>query len=304
MLRRTAQLAAVLVSLSAAAGAQEVAADAAVERGEYVFHAAGCYGCHSDVKGKGAPLAGGRRLQTPFGVFIGPNITPHRENGIGSWTLEDFSRALLHGVSPKDAPYYAAFPYTSFSRMTEEDVADLWAYLQTVEPANKANAAHELEFPYNWRWLNNLWRALFFSPGEFDPGAPPETVAEDARDRWRRGAYLVRVLGHCGECHTPRDWLGNTDEDLFLAGNAAGAEGDPVPNITPEPDTGIGDWSLSEIEGYLAFGMDPEGDFAGGAMAEVIEHTTGKLTAEDRRAIALFLVSVTPIERNVPRKTD
>ncbi len=304
MLRRGLLLAALLAPL-AAANAQEagqVASDeAASRRGEYVFHAAGCYGCHTDVKGKGAPLAGGRRLKTPFGDFLGPNITPDPDHGIGNWTLADFTRALREGVSPAGDPYYPAFPYTSFSRMTEEDIADLWAYLQTVEPADTENGAHELDFPYSWRWLTGIWRALYFSPGDFEAGDPPTAIAEEDRDNWNRGAYLVRVLGHCGECHTPRGGLGAMDESLFLAGSKQGAEGAPVPNVTPDPATGIGDWSLADIEGYLKIGMDPDGDFAGGAMAEVINHTTGKLTPEDRRAIAVFLKSVPAVERKVSR---
>jgi mono/diheme cytochrome c family protein len=273
--------------------------DEAVRRGEYVFNAAGCYGCHTDVKGKGAPLAGGRRLNTPFGVFIGPNITPDPEHGIGKWTLADFTRAIREGVTPQGDPLYPAFPYTSFSRMTDVDLADLWAYLRTVEPAATENEPHELNFPYSWRWLTGIWQALFFSPKEFEPGGPPAAVDIKDRDQWQRGAYLVRALSHCGECHTPRGVLGAMDEDRFLSGSSTGAEGEAVPNITPDPATGIGGWSLSDIEGYLAIGMDPDGDFAGGAMAEVIQHSTGKLTPEDRRAIALYIKSVPAIEHKV-----
>lgn len=300
MLRHVLQLAALLLPISAVA-AQEPVDEAAVRRGEYVFHAAGCYGCHTDVKGKGAPLAGGRRLKTPFGDFITPNITPDAEHGIGNWTLADFRKAIRQGISPAGDPFYPAFPYTSFTGMKDEDIADLWAYLQTIEPAGTVNAGHELDFPYNWRWLTGVWRFLYFSPGEFKPGDPPATVAKDDADAWSRGAYIVRALGHCGECHTPRGALGAMDNEQFLAGSADGAEGDPVPNITPDLHTGIGNWSISDIEGYLAFGMDPKGDFAGSAMAEVIERSTGKLTPEDRRAIAVFLKSVPAIERKIDR---
>lgn len=275
--------------------------DAAIRRGEYIFNASGCYGCHTDVKGKGAPLAGGRRLKTPFGDFLGPNITPDPDRGIGGWTLADFTRAMREGVSPAGDPYYPAFPYTSFSRMADTDIADLWAYLQTVEPSDTENQAHELDLPYGWRWLIGIWRMLYFAPGEFQAGDPPQSVADEDHEDWKRGAYLVRVPGHCGECHTPRGWLGAMDESLFLAGSEDGAEGEPVPNITPDPATGLGGWSLSEIEDYLSIGMDPDGDFAGGAMADVIEHGTGRLTPEDRRAMAVFLKSVTPIARKVTR---
>lgn len=275
--------------------------EAAIRRGEYIFNAAGCYGCHTDVKGKGAMLAGGRRLKTPFGDFLAPNITPDPDHGIGNWTLQDFTRAIREGISPSGDPYYPAFPYTSFSRMAESDIADLWTYLRSIEPADAENKPHELDFPYGWRWLTGVWQMLYFAPGDFQAGDPPESVAAKDHGHWKRGAYLVRVLGHCGECHTPRGDLGAMDESLFLAGNAVGAEGEPVPNITPDAATGLGSWSLPEIVDYLAIGMNPDGDFAGGAMAEVIRHSTGKLSPEDRRAIAVFLKSVTPVERRVRR---
>ena len=275
--------------------------EAAIRRGEYIFNAAGCYGCHTDVKGKGAPLAGGRRLKTPFGDFFGPNITPDPDHGIGNWTLQDFSRAIREGVSPAGDPYYPAFPYTSFSRMAESDIADLWAYLQSVESAESENKPHELDFPFGWRWLTGFWQMLYFAPGDFQAGDPPPSVAAEGHEQWKRGAYLMRVLGHCGECHTPRGRLGAMDDALFLAGNPAGADGEPVPNITPDPETGLGNWSLAEIADYLAIGMDPDGDFAGGVMAEVIERGTGKLSPEDRQAIAMFLKTVRPLERRVKR---
>lgn len=297
-------LAALFLPLSGATAqemGQEPVDEAAIRRGEYLFSASGCYGCHTDVKGKGAPLAGGRRLKTPFGDFFGPNITPDPDHGLGGWTLADFTRALREGVSPAGDPYYPAFPYTSFSRMEAEDIADLWAWLQTVEPADTENVEHELDFPYGWRWLTGIWRALYFAPGDFNAGDPPATVKAEDGETWRRGAYLARVLGHCGECHTPRGGLGAMDEDIFLAGNPAGPEGAPVPNITPDRATGIGGWSPADIVGYLEIGMDPDGDFAGGAMAEVIDHTTGKLTPADRRAIAVFLKSLPAIERKITR---
>lgn len=300
MFRRGLLMAALFLPFAGAA-AQEASDEAAILRGEYVSHAAGCSGCHTDVKGKGAPLAGGRRLKTPFGDFLGPNITPDPDHGIGDWTLADFTRALREGASPNGDPYYPAFPYASFSRMTDGDIADLWAWLQTVEPKDTANGDHDLNFPYGWRWLTGVWRALYFAPGEFEAGDPPAAVGEADLETWERGAYLVRVLGHCGECHTPRGGLGAMDAELFLAGNANGAEGAPVPNITPDRATGLGGWTMAEIEDYLEIGMDPDGDFAGGAMAEVIERTTGKLTPADRRAVAVFLMFVPAVERKIVR---
>lgn len=278
-----------LGAVLAPAVAAETGADA-VARGEYIFHAAGCFGCHTDVKGKGAPLAGGRVLKTPFGTFFGPNITPDKENGIGGWTLEQFTKALRKGIAPGGRSYYPTFPYPSFAGMTDDDVADLWVYLSTVEPAPRANDKHKLGFPYSWRRLNGVWKALYFAAAPFDPGAPPAGIAD--AETWRRGAYLVSALVHCGECHSPRGALGAMRQDKFLAGNPKGPEGKPVPNITPHRKRGIGGWSEGDIVTYLEMGMDPDGDFAGGAMAEIIDHSTAKLTAQDRRAIAVYLASL------------
>ena len=299
MLRRRLLLAVFLISL-APAGARAAADSAAVGRGEYLFHAAGCYGCHTDVKNKGARLAGGRQMKTRFGTFYGPNITPHRETGIGGWSAADFHRALRDGVSPAGAAYYPAFPYTSYTGMTDDDIADLWAYLQTVEPSATDPPDHELAFPYSQRWLMGMWRALYFSRGPFDA----ETPAPDGVDNaaiWRRGAYLVRALGHCGECHSPRADLGSIDATRELAGNIDGPDGGVVSNITPHRGTGIGGWSTADLSTYLEIGMDPEGDFVGGAMAEVVEYTTGKMTPEDRAAIIGYLRALAPIDHKITK---
>ena len=270
----------------------------AVRRGAYIFHAAGCYGCHTDVKGKGVPLAGGRALETPFGTFFGPNITPDPVHGIGGWTQEDFARALREGVAPDGRSYYPAFPYPSFTGMSDADVADLWVCLSTVAAAPRANDAHEMAFPYGWRGLNGIWKLLYFKPARFEAGEPPDGVAD--REAWRRGAYLVSAPGHCGECHSPRGALGAERRDHALSGNRKGPEGKPVPNITPHTRRGLGGWSAGDIATYLEIGMDPEGDFAGGAMAEVIEHTTGNLTPGDRKAIAVYLLSLPPVDGPAP----
>ena len=160
-----------------------------VTRGQYVFQAAGCFGCHTDVKGNGPPLAGGRALVTPYGTFYGPNITPDPVHGIGGWTLDDFTRALRTGVAPDGRPYYPAFPYTSFTGMTDADIADLWAYLRTVAPVARADDAHKLEFPFEWRWLNGVWKLLYFAPAAFEAGEPPDSLADPKS--WRRGSAIA-----------------------------------------------------------------------------------------------------------------
>lgn len=304
MPRRCLTLAAVLFPLAAilfplaALGAQDTVDRDAVRRGEYVFRAAGCAGCHTDVKDEKTPLAGGRALRTPFGTFYGPNITPDPDYGIGGWALEDFTRALREGLSPDGGYYFPAFPYTSYSGMADDDIADLWVYLQTVAPSSRARREHDLDFPYGMRWLLGPWRYLYFQPVPFDADLPAPAVVESP-GVWRRGAYLVRALAHCGECHTPRGSLGARDGDRELAGNAQGPDGDPAPNITPHNPTGIGVWSADDIVFYLEIGMKPDGDFADGAMAGVIEHSTGTLSGDDRQAIAAYLLSLPPVDRKI-----
>jgi mono/diheme cytochrome c family protein len=280
---------AVLLALAGPLEAQDAAQggdDSAVERGRYVFQVAGCLGCHTDKKGGGQPLAGGRALVTPFGTFHTPNITPDPETGIGAWRQEDFVNALRHGTSPDGDPYYPAFPYPSYAGMTDDDITDLYAFLMAQPPVSRQNRDHALDFPYNLRFTLGIWQALFFEPAVFEPA--PERDAE-----WNRGAYLVRHLGHCGECHSPRGFLGAVDAGQELAGNPAGPDGDKVPNLTPGPG-GLSEWSDSDIAYALKSGVTPDGDFLSDAMGEVIENSTSRLTDGDLAAIAKYLKDLPP----------
>ncbi|AWK87266.1 cytochrome c [Azospirillum thermophilum] len=260
-----------------------------VGRGAYLFRAAGCLGCHTDEKNGGTPLAGGRGLATPFGTFYSPNITPHPERGIGRWTDADFIRAFRKGKRPDGASLFPVFPYASYTRMTDRDLLDLKAYLFAQPPSEAVNKAHDVWPPFSWRFLVPVWQAMYLTPGPVpdDPGKPPE---------WNRGRYLVDALGHCAECHSPRTLLGGLDADRYLAGNPEGPDGDEVPNITAHKTEGIGDWTPGDITLLLELGLTPDGDVAGGAMGEVIRNSTSKLTAEDRSAIAAYLLSVPPKE--------
>ena len=263
---------------------------AAIARGQYLFNAAGCRNCHSLEKG---PLpGGGGPLKTPFGIFYGPNITPHRKFGIGGWSDADFIRAMREGTAPDGRHYYPAFPYTSFTKMTDDDLRDLKAYIFSLPPVARRSRDHALRFPYNIRAGLWLWKRLYLEAGPFkrDPGRSAE---------WNRGAYLVEALSHCGECHTPRGTLGALDRGMWLAGAKDGPEGEAVPNITPDPKTGIGRWSLEEITESLEMGMLPSGDTFDSPMATVVEHGTSKLTDADRRAMAVYLKALKPIEHRV-----
>jgi mono/diheme cytochrome c family protein len=268
-----------------AAGPDEIA------HGAYLANAAGCVGCHTDSAHGGQPYAGGRALATPFGTFYSPNITSDQETGIGRWSDPQFLNALRDGVRPDGANYFPVFPYPSFTKITDADALAIKAFLFAQPAVRQANRKHDVAFPISWRFLQNGWKLLFFSPGPF-------RQEPERSEAYNRGAYLVTALAHCGECHTPRNWFGATEPSRFLAGTSHGPDGKAVPNITPDRKTGIGDWSEDDIVTLLATGQTPDFDFAGGAMAEVVKNTA-RLTDSDRRAIAAFLRSVPPVP--VPR---
>jgi len=266
-------------------GAPAVPDPAAVARGQYLFDAANCVGCHTDKARGGARLAGGRAVETPFGAYVSRNITPDLEHGIGAWSDADFLRALRDGRSPSGAHYFAAFPFASFTRMTDRDITDIRAYLATQPAAAAANRPHDVPFPFDVRLTMLAWRALYFEEGPLapDPGRDAE---------WNRGAYLVEAVAHCGECHTPRTWLGGREDDRRLAGSRLYGNGaSRAPNITPDPVDGIGRWSIDDIVAVLRSGTVPSGDTVGAPMSEVVEGTA-KLTDGDRRAIAVYLKSL------------
>lgn len=251
-------------------------------RGAYLAKAAGCVGCHTEAKENATPYAGGRALKTPFGTFYGPNITPHPGAGLGRWSEADFVRALRLGVRPDGAHYFPAFPYPSFTRMTDADMRDLWAYLRTLPPAARQNQSHELRFPFGWRFLVVAWKWLFFSPGAFAADATRSPLVE-------RGAYIVEALGHCGECHTARNFLGGPKRKRFLAGAAKGPDGDRVPNLTPSR---LKNWSDDDLKGFLQTGLKPDGDVPAETMGEVIRNTTAELTPGDLAAMIAYLRSL------------
>ncbi len=273
-----------LVALLLGAQGTSALAQGDAKRGEYLSKAAGCKGCHTEAKEGATPYAGGRELNTPFGTFYGPNITPHLQAGIGKWSEAEFLRALRLGERPDGGHYFPAFPYPSFTKITDADARDLWAFFRTLAASDRANRAHELRFPYGWRFLVGAWKFLYFEPGP----QPPEAAATPAA---RRGAYLVNALGHCGECHTPRNWLGGPDHSRAFAG-AKLADGGGAPNLTPAR---LKKWDDAELKEFLAFGLTPDGDVVGDTMGEVIRETTSRLTPEDLSAVVAYLRSLPPI---------
>jgi len=280
----------VLVLLSSAGAAAE---EDTVQRGEYLVHAGGCVSCHTP--GGGEKLAGGRPLATPFGTFYSPNITPEAETGIGRWTDAQFLLALREGVRPDGANYFPVFPYPSFTRITDSDALAIKAYLFSLPAVRRQNRPHDVPFPFSWRFLQTGWKLLFFVRGPFDP--EPERSAA-----YNRGAYLVTALAHCGECHTPRNFLGALRSGQWLAGTPDGPEGHLVPNITPDPDTGIGKWEKNEIVELLRTGTTPEQSKVKGTMRETIEDGLKYLNDGDLEAISGYLLAQAPIIHEVAPK--
>ena len=248
------------------------------KRGQYLSKAGGCLACHTEDKKDAAPFAGGRALKTPFGTFHGPNITPHPQAGLGRWSEADFVRAMRLGERPDGAHYFPAFPYPSFTRISDSDLRDLWVFLRTIPPNGRANQPHDLGFPFNLRALVAGWKWMFFTPGAFASDAARTPTVN-------RGAYLTQALGHCGECHTPRNFLGGPSGSRFLAGGM-GPEGKKIPNLTP---TRLKKQSDKELKDFLSTGFTADGDVPAEAMGEVIRNTTGKLTAQDLDAMIAYL---------------
>ncbi len=279
--------------LCCTAASVAAADDALVERGRYLFNIAGCSACHTQDQ----PLTGGRPLDTPFGTFYPPNITPDRTHGIGAWSEADFLRALGEGISPAGKSYYPAFPYTSFTRISREDMRALYAWLMTQPAFPRANRPHQLPWYLFSRKLVRDWK-----PGRFSPGRLAYDPAQSSE--WNRGAYLATALGHCGECHTPRDLLGGLRDDRQLAGNLHGPEGRPVPNITMDRATGVGDWTPAQLYTFLSTGRRPDGSYTGPLMSQVLATSSLSLTAADRQALATYLRSLPPVHNDIHFRFD
>jgi mono/diheme cytochrome c family protein len=257
-----------------------------IERGAYMVRVAGCVACHTDRVRGGERFAGGRPLETPFGTFHSPNITPDVETGIGKWSDEDFVRAVMLGEGVNGEHLYPVFPYTSYARMRVEDVLAIKAYLFSLEPVRATTPANDVGFPFEWRSLLKAWKLLYL-----DTSSLSETVVARSA-AWVRGRYLVEGPGHCGECHTPRGFLGATHVGRKLEGERHGPDGWSVPALVGPRATEFAQWSQAELETYLETGDTPDFDAAQGPMKEVIQEGTRFLTPEDRRAMAIFLKSL------------
>ncbi|MCO8310935.1 cytochrome c [Pseudomonas mandelii] len=256
---------------------------AKLARGEYLARAADCVACHTVPGGK--PYAGGLTFKLPFGTIYGTNITADRETGIGNWSDDQFVRAVREGVGP-EGNLYPAMPYTSYTAMSREDALAIKAYLFSLPPVKQPNPSNDLSFPFNQRWGMALWNLAFFENRRF-------TSNPDKGEQWNRGAYLTTALGHCGECHSPRNLAFAMKQSQYLAGEVV--QGWFAANITPHKETGIGNWSEQQLAAYLATGHAPGRSSASGPMAEAVEHSLQYLTPGDIQAMLTYLRDIPAI---------
>jgi len=262
--------------------------------GERIFWAGGCASCHATpVDGKRARgtdkllLGGGMELESPYGVFRVPNISPHATDGIGAWSELEFVNAMQRGVAPDGRHLYPSFPYASYAKMPIEDVLDLKSFLDTLPTVAGRVPDHELDLPWSWRRGIGAWKRLYLDAGEVVRLDSPDPLAA-------AGQALVEGAGHCGECHTPRDRFGGLRDDRWLGGAPNPDGRGRVPNITPGGKS-VGEWSAGDIEYYLESGFTPDFDTVGGSMVAVQENMA-KLTPGDRKAIAAYLKAIPAVD--------
>ncbi|SCB14999.1 c-type cytochrome [Rhizobium multihospitium] len=265
-----------------------------VINGRYQAVLGDCSACHT--KQGGQPFAGGEPLQTPFGALVPPNITPDRETGIGNWSEADFIRMMKTGTGHDGIRLYPAMPYPAYSKMSDKDLSEMWAYLTTLQPVKNKVVANQLPFPLNIRLSMWGWNLLNFDPAPF---VPDETQTAE----WNRGAYLVQGPGHCATCHSPKSFLGADKDSQFLQG--ASLQGWYAPNITGDPHIGIGAWSEDDIVTYLKTGSTDK-TIASGPMAEAIAQSTSQMKDADLKAIAVYLKSLSAgsSDKPAPLKAD
>ncbi|CFR10826.1 putative cytochrome C [Yersinia frederiksenii] len=273
-----------LLALGCAASGHASADANLIARGEYLTKAADCVACHTTKDGK--PFAGGLAFKTPMGTLYSPNITPDKETGIGRWSDEEFLRALHEGKGKNGENLYPAFPYTSYTLLQDDDVKAIKAYLFSLPAVHQPNRENDMPFPFNQRWGLWFWNLVNFDGQRFEPDS-----SKDAQ--WNQGAYFVEALGHCGECHTPRNITMGMKDSKAYAGTEI--DGWTAFNITSDPHAGIGGWSQEQMVQYLRSGHVDGKAQAAGPMAEVIENSTRHLTDSDLNAMAVYLRSLKPL---------
>lgn len=252
------------------------------KRGAYLMRLAGCIACHTEKDSD--PFSGGVELDSKFGSFFSPNITPHPEAGIGTWSIADLAGALRRGVSPDGRPYYPSFPYEFYATLTDRDVADIWAALMRVPASDKRSPQHDLPIPFSVRSGLKLWRTFFEVPSSY-------TADPDRSDSWNRGRYLVTGPAHCAACHTPRNLAGGLIKDKLLEGDPAMMDGGQSPAITVEALRRNG-WTRENLVSGLRSGIMPNGDVFGGSMREVVTESTSYLLTSHLEDMANYLLDL------------
>jgi mono/diheme cytochrome c family protein len=270
----------ILCSALAAGPAQAEPSDETIAHGKALVEAGDCSSCHTADPAK--PFAGGKRIDTPFGAIYSPNLTPDRDSGIGTWSDQDFYRALRYGVAPDGLRYYPAFPYPNFTKLTRDDILAIRAYLATLAPFQNEAPPPQLRFPLNFRVVMRVWNFLFFKPGIFEPD-------QNKSAEWNRGGYLVTGLAHCGACHTPKNIFGADRRGRSFSGGVV--DGWFAPRLDGAERSGLKSWSVDDIAEYLASGRNGK-SHADGLMAEVVVSSTSKMSDADVRAIAVYLKSL------------
>jgi mono/diheme cytochrome c family protein len=272
---------------------QQAQADPDAARGAVIFALAGGCGCHTP---EGGPVgAGGRELPTPFGTFYGTNITPDADTGLGAWSDEEIIAAIRRGDARGKGAEAPVMPYAQYAGMADQDVQDLVAFLRTLPPVRRQNREAKVSIPIP-RLAYRVWRLLFAGSVE-----PLGDVPQKGPDR---GRYLANHVGICGDCHTPRNAFGALAADMHFAGTRRGPDGHPVPNITPDEETGLGTWDVSDLTQLVHSGMKPDFDNVQGLMAEVVDGRGGgpgygRAPEADLRAIAVYLKTLKPIRHEV-----
>jgi len=250
--------------------------------GAYLARASGCVSCHTNFEAEGATLAGGAPLDTPFGVFVPPNITPHPEAGIGRWTIQDFAKAVRQGISPDGYPYFPVFTYSFYATFSDQQIADLWEAFRTVPAVAKRAPEHDVGLPFSFRSGLKLWRAGYLD-------TPQTDALMGTSGAWNRGRQLVEGPAHCAACHTGRTLAGGLKDSETFAGNDNLPGGNKAPSIRADDLTRKG-WTAGNLAYALKLGILPSGDAFGGSMAEVVTYGTSFLTDADRTAIATYLL--------------
>jgi mono/diheme cytochrome c family protein len=272
-----------------------LAGQADLANGKTVFWAGGCASCHAtENQDDRTRLGGGHALKSPFGTFYAPNVSSHPRDGIGGWTVEQFARAMVQGVSPSGKHYYPSFPYASYQRMTDADLRDLFGFMRTLPAVEGRIRDHDLPFPFNIRLSLGGWKWLFLD-------GKPFAAAAGKSQEFNRGFYLADGAGHCAECHSPRNILGGIQSGMkFAGGPDPEGKGGWIPNITPH-ETGVKTASKAALSAVLSSGMKDDGDFVGGSMGSVSKNWANVPKA-DVDAVAEFLKGLPPIDHARPKR--